>query len=87
MIYDPSNFLTDLASISFTTTPTISFKKVLPPLDVKIVIKGLFVTGEKFFVTISCKKFYQDLTTAQTLSLSFNLAVVYTSDVSLTSCY
>ncbi len=87
LIYDTSTFLTDIATVSFTSIPTISFKKVLPPLKVASLIKGLFVNSENFYVSINCKQFYQDQFTPQTLRLSYNLAVVYTSDISLTSCY
>jgi hypothetical protein len=38
-------------------------------LHIREVIKGVFLTGEKFYATINCKNFYQDQNTPQTLSL------------------
>jgi hypothetical protein len=62
--------MTDLATISFSETPTISFKKVLPPLLHYGLIKGVFLTEEMFFVSINCNSFYQDQTLFQTFNPS-----------------
>lgn len=42
----------DLASINFAMPSTITFKKVLPFIDYRWVIKGIIVSDEVFYVGI-----------------------------------
>ena len=49
-------------------------------------IKGVFVGNDLYYVGVFSNKFYKDQT-GPALDLSYIQAVLYTSDMSLTSCY
>ena len=61
----------------------------MPKIDYQWHIKGVFVTDNVYYVGLFEKSFYlnQDDSSKQTLNPNYYASVIYSSDMSLTSCY
>jgi hypothetical protein len=78
-----SNKKTFLANIDFSA-PTISYQDVMPTIGT--IISAVFVSRSIYYVAVNSFNFYSDYST-NLFNLLYYHAIIYTSDMSLSSCY
>ncbi len=86
LIWDSSSDQTDVATLNLQI-PSISYQPSLPIIkDMQI---GVFMTASVYYTTSYDNNFFKDLTTTNKVGLNNQKShgIVYTSDMSMNSCY
>ena len=82
LIYDDP--YTDLATIDFLS-PSISYKRAFPPI--RNLKSAIITSPEIYYAASGYTNFHKDSTTQNYLLFSKYQSIVYSSDMTLTSCY
>jgi hypothetical protein len=84
LIYDTSTLKTDVATLSLAT-PSVTYKPSLPIIN--LILTGVFVSPTVYYIPVQDSIFFQDYTNFVSLNGGWTQGIVYSSDMSSSSCY
>ena len=80
MIWDSSNYKTDVATLNLVTL-SVSYQPSLPIIN--YMYTGVFVSASVYYTASYDDYFYKDYTNNVNINVGYNQGIVYTSDMSM----